>query len=307
MAQQPDVLLPNTVPPTPDLPFLSQEPRNGEPSCAWENFKRPRLRKFPQAASTLQFQGFIGAGVDGLVLGAKTGDNAAVAVKIFYYSKPCNDHRYWAFQRECCNSAVLEMIRIATQRSGADSGAPLYLLPTPRRITDAVRNLRAFSTEYSHKYRANPPPNFEPFDYSHLQLNECLGWTQLDGGAVRSLLHGWRLGISEFCSTPAVDAASWYFAIVYRFVPDALLEDSVVLSHMNFFYRAGFDPVPFKADNWRGPGILVDLSDLVLPFESDWQECIYGPMVKRDGRFTLGQANRPSKRETEKDAATRHA
>lgn len=62
--------------------FLSHEPKEGDPpSCAWENFKYPKLRKFPKAPSTLQFKAFLGAGTDSIVFQAKVGDDQEVAVK----------------------------------------------------------------------------------------------------------------------------------------------------------------------------------------------------------------------------------
>ncbi len=68
------------VPPETTLPFLSHEPKEGDPSCQWQNFDTPKLREFPEA-SPLRWRGFIGAGEDGLVLRART-DDKEVAVKI---------------------------------------------------------------------------------------------------------------------------------------------------------------------------------------------------------------------------------
>lgn len=64
------------------LPFLSHESKEGFPSCEWQNFKAPKLRKFSKPPSSLRIRNFIGAGEDGHVLRAKTDDNKAVAVKI---------------------------------------------------------------------------------------------------------------------------------------------------------------------------------------------------------------------------------
>lgn len=77
------------------------------------------------------------------------------------------------------------------------------------------------------------------------------------------------------------------------FVPEGLLEEDMVQSSLDFFYLAGFVCVLVKLDNWRGSGILVDFSDLILPHSPAWRQFYYGKMVKKEsGRFDLEYPNR---------------
>ncbi|KPM35936.1 hypothetical protein AK830_g10644 [Neonectria ditissima] len=71
-AQQPEVT----------LPFTSPLPKVGDPSLDWEEFKHPKLRRFPRH-SDINLGRFIGRGVDGLVIKARLrGSEDCVAVKI---------------------------------------------------------------------------------------------------------------------------------------------------------------------------------------------------------------------------------
>lgn len=172
-------------------------------------------------------------------------------------------------------------------REGTSTDRPLFLHPRPKIREDSIRNLKAFSTEYSEKYRASPPPTFQRF-IPDVHINECLGWTQLDGDRVWSLLHKMRAG-----PCPGLTQLPWYFAIVYTFVPEATLDEDVVQSHLDFCYLAGFICVPVKLDNWRGSGILVDFSDLVSPHFPEWQQFGYGRMVKKESEmYDLEYPNR---------------
>lgn len=62
--------------------FLSEEPKIGDPSCEWMNFRKPKLRRFPISAAPLMWKKHLGTGSDGIVLKANTRDGEVVAVKI---------------------------------------------------------------------------------------------------------------------------------------------------------------------------------------------------------------------------------
>lgn len=62
--------------------FLSHEPKVGDPSYEWQNFKHPKLRKYPKPLESLRFRNFIGAGEEGMVFRCWTKDNEEVAVKV---------------------------------------------------------------------------------------------------------------------------------------------------------------------------------------------------------------------------------
>ena len=167
----------------------------------------------------------------------------------------------------------------ASLRQSAVDGKPRYINPRPVTNRDAIRNLRAFSAEY---VECAPRSNFEPFTTA-AEINPCLGWISFDGPALRAVFrHLWA---------PTYDVdydAEAYCAIVYQFVPEGTLDDNVVLSHLDFFYLTGFVNVLFKEDNWRGSGILVDFSDILLPLAPEWDRLSYGKLVKRpSGMYDL--------------------
>lgn len=206
----------------------------------------------------------------------------------FYYAERQKNLRYWAFQKECRNCSVLDMIRTTLRDSDATGDKPLFLLPRPRTCEDAIRNLRAFSTEYAQRYRSDPPPNFERIDassFSYVQINDCLGWIQLRGQLLHTLIRKTKCYECLHIDIPrGWNPDPWYFAIVYKFVPEGAHDNTLVFDHMNFFYQVGFAPEGFREENWRA-GILVDFSDLALPFDSSWRERLYGRVIKgEDGR-----------------------
>lgn len=153
---------------------------------------------------------------------------------------------------------------------------------------DAVANLRAFSEEFALEYRARPPPYFTQFEPPRdIRINTCLGWMRLPDHVVWSQLGEKTADYANLTRRP------WYFALVYTFVPEGTVDEAVVQSHLDFFYLAGFVNVPAKLDNWRGPGILVDFSDLVHPMSKEWDRFMYGRMVKkRNGAYDLETPNR---------------
>ncbi|KAM7182889.1 hypothetical protein V8F33_013941 [Rhypophila sp. PSN 637] len=258
------------------LSFLSTEPMQGDPSCKWENFKNAKLRRFPGELSAFRWERYIGTGEDGVVLEARLDDGTPVAVKIFRHSEhpePINGFRfYWAFQRECHNCAILEMITTSIKKASL-AGNHIYIHPKPREHRDACLNLKAFSAEAADKSPV-PPVNFQPFRPDVLP-NTCLGWMELSGKEARALFHM----LQAFA--PDMPADKSYFAIVYLFVPEGQLNDTVIQSQMDFFYLTGFVCPAYKEDNWRGSGILVDFSDIVSPLSSSWQRLLYGRKIKR--------------------------
>ena len=68
--------------PKPSLSFLSQEPKVGDPPLEWDDFKRPRLRRFPRSRNDIELQRFLGRGEDGITIKAQIKGGEAVAVKI---------------------------------------------------------------------------------------------------------------------------------------------------------------------------------------------------------------------------------
>ena len=64
------------------LSFLSHEPKVGDVSYEWKDFDARKLRKYPKPSSSLRFRNYVGGGIEGVALRARTEDNEEVAVKI---------------------------------------------------------------------------------------------------------------------------------------------------------------------------------------------------------------------------------
>jgi hypothetical protein len=63
-----------------DLPFISHDPKVGDPAIALDDFIHPKLRKFP---GHLVLDHYIGEGVDGLVIAAREKyQDRSVVVKV---------------------------------------------------------------------------------------------------------------------------------------------------------------------------------------------------------------------------------
>lgn len=61
--------------------FISSKPYVGEPSCQLNDFKEPKLGRFPHPPTSLRWRRFLGAGEDGLFLSARTSEGSSVPVK----------------------------------------------------------------------------------------------------------------------------------------------------------------------------------------------------------------------------------
>jgi hypothetical protein len=63
-----------------NLPFISRDPKVGDPDIAWDNFKFPKLRQF---SGDIILDHYIGGGVDGIVIKAREKcRNHYVAIKV---------------------------------------------------------------------------------------------------------------------------------------------------------------------------------------------------------------------------------
>jgi hypothetical protein len=67
--------------------FISQDPKVGDPAITWDDFKRPKLRKF---YGDIVLDHYIGGGMDGIVIKARDKHrDRSVAVKVVC---SCNTH-----------------------------------------------------------------------------------------------------------------------------------------------------------------------------------------------------------------------
>ncbi|KAL8370740.1 hypothetical protein RB595_000881 [Gaeumannomyces hyphopodioides] len=272
--------------------FLSYEPKVGDVPYEWKEFAAPKLRQYPKPPFSLRFREYIGGGIEGVVLRARAENDEEVAVEIYFHNKQPEPirgtKRLFPFKRECRNCAVLELISTSLREADAND-RPIVLHPRPKTRRDAIRNLRAFSSDYGDKYRSDPPEGFEAV-VPTVHINDCLGWMQLDGDQVWSLL-GRRLREDHRDLTKL----PWYYAMVYKFVPEGDHQENVIRSQYDFFYLAGFGCAQHKEDNWRGSGILVDMGDLVLPIVPEWSALYYGRRVKTEyGGYDLECRRRAS-------------
>ncbi|KLU81127.1 hypothetical protein MAPG_00222 [Magnaporthiopsis poae ATCC 64411] len=264
----------------PAYSFLSHELKVGDTPYEWKDFKAQRLRKYPKPPSSLKFRNHIGGGIEGVVLRARADNDEEVAVKIYFHNEQPEPvwgvKRIFPFEWECRNCAALELISTSL-RAAAANDRQILLHPGPKTRREAIRNLRAFSSDHDDKYRSDPPDGFEAA-VPDVHINDCLGWMRLDGDQAWSVFGRLRVDHRDLTKLP------WYFAMVYKFVPKGDHQEDVVRSQYNFFYSAGFVCAPYKEDNWRGSGILVDMADLVLPMAPEWNAFNYGRRVERKGR-----------------------
>ncbi|KAJ9129840.1 hypothetical protein NKR23_g12445 [Pleurostoma richardsiae] len=241
-------------------PFLDQQLLRGPPACAWSNFSRPLLRKY-DLQHEIEYKKRLGYGMDGIVWTVEIGD-CTLALKVFWDNTAPEETRYWAVQRECQNAALLQMIQAAS------TAGPIYLQPEPKTHRDAVANLRAFSDEGRRKRTFQHLPNAVSYT-SVPRLRECFGWVKVSGRELCGL--GWDLrppsvvldGLSR-----KIRPAEEYYAIVYEFIPEEQLRVDVIQSQLDLFWLAGFCLVPMQLCNWKGPGVLVDLADLICPWHT---------------------------------------
>ncbi|POR37596.1 Uncharacterized protein TPAR_02232 [Tolypocladium paradoxum] len=176
-----------------------------------------------------------------------------------------------------CNGSarmpLLQMIHVATEHY-PDS---IWLKPNPRTFSDAVRNLHAFSDEGRQQKLFRDAPGAVNHT-STPRTRKCFGWTTLRGEDLCALrpdarppevqMDGLARGISPTES---------YCAILYEFLPDnsCALAADVLQSQLDFFWLSGFCLVPLRSENWKGPGILLDLADLICPWQAGWFSSLY--------------------------------
>jgi hypothetical protein len=171
--------------------------------------------------------------------------------------------RYWAFQRECINMALLEKIDTSL-RLARESGREILLNLEPTTAWEAYQNLMSFSTKgCDQKLEADKLKPFRP----NVQINRCYGWTQLSRVAINT----------RFQKPRRFQDEEQYFAIVYDFVLEGQLEAKNIINQLNFFHIAGFLNVQLNLENWLSTGVLVDFSDIV-PLHTGrkrWREIEY--------------------------------
>ncbi|KAK3328196.1 hypothetical protein B0T19DRAFT_184613 [Cercophora scortea] len=252
------------------LPCCDEQPMIGHPACTWENFKRPLLRRFPFTPADISWESRLGGGVDGCVWKVKCSDQGPFAVKVFWESEPPPATRYWAFQRECQNATILQMIAAAVEQ--ATESSPVYIHAEPTNRRDAIENLYAFFEEGRREQRLKAVSGSLPL-HSTPPLRKCFGWLQISGQFLRDLkVDGMAPPILKLNLEVRreIRPDQEYFAIVYEYLPEGENNLAAVQSQLDFLWRAGFCfGLSPREENWKD-GVLVDLSEIASPGQLGW-------------------------------------
>ncbi|KAL8409519.1 hypothetical protein RB594_007818 [Gaeumannomyces avenae] len=200
--------LPAEEAPTLYLPFLSHEPKLGDPSLGLQSFRHAKLRKFPKPYSSIRIIGDLsGGGAD-------------------FDPYKHSSTNYWTFERECRISAKLESIYTMYRHASA-SGCPLQFRPSPAYRRAVKPYLEAISDEFADKYCRFA--SFESSTPATVDIPECYGWTQLDEAIplmYRSTALRWEKP----------------FVIIYELVPGSTRPDDVGLCSELLFYLLDLGP-----------------------------------------------------------------
>lgn len=194
----------------------------------------------------------------------------------------------WAVQRECHNAALLQMIQTAVGKSDET----IYLHPEPKTREDAIGNLYAFSDEGRRTQEFRDIPGAVQYT-SIPRLRECYGWTKIRGRELHNLPRDLRppsVVIDEV--SREIRRTEEYYAIVYEFFPEEQrpLDMAIVQYQLDFYWRAGFClAIYLKPENWKHPGVLIDMADLICPWHAGWFPSNY---VRRAAKEVVGGDDR---------------
>lgn len=148
----------------------------------------------------------------------------------------------------------------------------IWLKPNPRTFPDAVRNLYAFSDEGRRQKRFRDVPG--AINHTNTpRMRKCFGWTTVRGEDLCALHRNARLPRVKIDGlTRGISPTESYHAILYEFVPDNsdVLSTDAVQSQLDFFWLTGFCLTPLRSENWKAPGVLMDLADLICPWHAGW-------------------------------------
>ncbi|KAK4241302.1 hypothetical protein C8A03DRAFT_12407 [Achaetomium macrosporum] len=247
---------------------------------------------FPGNSADIVWERRLGGVVDGYVWKVKWADNGPFAMKVFWESESPPRLQYWAFQRECQNAAILQMITAAVEQTTESS--PIRILSRPSTRGDALTNLYCFCDDG----RRNPPVEAGPATLavsSVPRFRKCYRWLKISGRDLKELDRGTLappiLTIAEVQREILPDQE--YFAIVYEYIPENGNDLAAVQSQIDFLCRTGFNfaPTPLR-DNWKD-SVLVDLSEIECPWQLGWSSASYsrGPRpgereLRDTGRYT---------------------
>ncbi|KAL7626477.1 hypothetical protein AAE478_003249 [Parahypoxylon ruwenzoriense] len=248
-------------------PPILEDTLEGPPGTSLNDFRHPKLRRFPRHDSQINWLEYLGHGEEGIVFKATIGGGKPVAVKVFWRTqRPALEQRYnghvrqpeWPFEEECRTVALIEKMKWAMQYVETDPKQTIHLDRKPETRHDAFRLLLAFSDEQRHRSAEHGSPGF-PLIFP--SITACHGWMTVRRDKLPRLDPPVWKEIDE--------QLDWHWAIVYDFVPEEEQDIAVGQTHLDFFYATGLTLEAYKSDNWRA-GRLVDFGDVCSPFTRGW-------------------------------------
>ncbi|KAK1762574.1 hypothetical protein QBC33DRAFT_481372 [Phialemonium atrogriseum] len=260
------------------VPFLDNKWMDGPPSCSEADFKTPRLRQCAFDIATINWKSSacIDGGLDGYLWKVWFGEDGPYVLKVFWDAEPPDFRHYYAVQRECQNSALLQMIEAAVHQAAIES-TPILVNGNPKTKDDAMANVCAFSHEGRQRQSSAGSSGVTAIS-SIPRMRKCYGWLRFSGQIFLKMparLRAPTLHIDKVKRTMSADRE--YIAIVYEYVEEVENDPAVVEEVAAFFWLAGFShTISPAARNWKS-GVLVDLSDIVHPGGYGWHPKLYGP------------------------------
>ncbi|OAQ97245.1 hypothetical protein LLEC1_07061 [Akanthomyces lecanii] len=145
---------------------------------------------------------------------------------------------YYALQRECQASAVLQLMQAALAQR--DAPGPILVYPQPWDWVEGHENMLAFSDEWRRKglpAHCNPDELVEVT--SMPRVRKCYGWIKIKGETLFRLRPEWwppRLKIEK--RTRQMERDAEYTALVYEYVEEGENEEAAVEESLKFFREA---------------------------------------------------------------------
>ncbi|KJZ79989.1 hypothetical protein HIM_00703 [Hirsutella minnesotensis 3608] len=184
------------------------------------DFEVPRLRRCPFNPASIDWKSStrIGGGLDGYLWKVFFEGHGPYVLK-FWDAVPPDFEHYYAVQRECQNTALLQMMQAAVQEAAAES-TEILVSASPRTRDEALANLLAFSTEGRQLQPSSEHSGISAIS-SMPRVTKCYGWLKFSGRFF------FRMPESKRAPTIRVDKITRnispdreYTAIVYEYIEE---------------------------------------------------------------------------------------
>lgn len=254
----------------------------GPPNLDESAFFTPKLRRCRFDLASLSWNQRLGSGADGYVWKVSFGERRPFALKVvcvliithprarraraadscfsvqFYDTGLPELDAYYVAQRECQNSALLQMMAAAVvdaNDNNPENPGPVLLNANPRTAADAIANIYAFSNQgRSECKQAAGAAKLEPIK-ALPRMRQCYGWMTVECwvfyGLPMSLRPPNELVVDKLHRSFPPEQT--YTAIVYEYVEEGENDPAAVEAVTSLFWLAGFayghSPL---AQNWKG-------------------------------------------------------